>query len=51
MSRSNLTGSSRKGAGAPMASGLKKLRGNFIAGNDPVRRFLNLAFAGTDMQQ
>jgi len=28
--RSSLTGSSRSGAGAPMASGLKKLRGSFI---------------------
>ncbi len=28
--RSSLTGSSRSGAGAPIASGLKKLRGSFI---------------------
>jgi hypothetical protein len=28
--RSSLTGSSRRGAGAPIASGLKKLRGSFI---------------------
>jgi hypothetical protein len=29
--RSSLTGSSRSGAGAPMASGLKKLRGSFMS--------------------
>src|ERR1700746_118006 len=29
--RSSRTGSSRSGAGAPIASGLKKLRGSFIA--------------------
>ena len=35
--RSSLTGSSRSGAGAPIASGLKKLRGSFMA--VPIFRF------------
>ncbi len=31
--RSSRTGSSRNGAGAPIASGLKKLRGSFMRGS------------------